>query len=89
MEIKVKTEILEKQKKNLLEEYDYEEKIRHLSLKKRIEWFVENKKYMGQNAKWDAFYDIVEDYDISNSDALIERINKVIRANMKKDVDTK
>jgi hypothetical protein len=71
-------EVLEKQRKNLLEELDYEEKIRVLNLNKRIEWFVDNKRAMGQCEKWEAFYDIVEDYDI-DVDVLKKRINNVIR----------
>ena len=77
------TEVLEKQRKSLLEDIDYEEKIRILNLNKRIEWFVDNKKLMPQNEKWDAFYDIIEDYDI-DKDVLIKRINNVIR---KKDMN--
>ena len=76
-------EVLEKQRKSLLEDIDYEEKIRILNLNKRIEWFVDNKKLMSQNEKWDAFYDIIEDYDI-DKDVLIKRINNVIR---KKDMN--
>lgn len=72
------TEVLEKQRKSLLEDIDYEEKIRILNLNKRIEWFVDNKPIMSQNEKWDAFYDIVEDYDV-NKDVLLKRINNVIR----------
>ena len=72
------TKVLEKQRKSLLEDIDYEEKIRILNLNKRIEWFVDNKPIMPQNEKWDAFYDIVEDYDI-DKDVLIKRINNVIR----------
>jgi hypothetical protein len=72
------TEVLEKLRKSLLEDIDYEEKIRILNLNKRIEWFVDNKHIMSQNEKWDAFYDIVEDYDI-DKDVLIKRINNVIR----------
>lgn len=72
------TEVLEKQRKSLLEEIDYEEKIRVLNLNKRIEWFVDNKKQMSQNEKWDAFYDIQDDYDI-DVDVLKKRINNVIR----------
>jgi hypothetical protein len=71
-------EVLEKQRKNLLEELDYEDKIRVLNLNKRIEWFVDNKMQMSQNEKWEAFYDIQEDYDI-NVDVLKKRINNVIR----------
>ena len=41
-------EVLEKGQKTLLEDYDYEQKVRHMSLKKRIEWFVDNKKQMSQ-----------------------------------------
>jgi hypothetical protein len=72
------TKVLEKQRKSLLEDIDYEEKIRILNLNKRIEWFVDNKPIMSQNEKWDAFYDIIEDYDI-DKDVLIKRINNVIR----------
>lgn len=72
------TQVLEKKTKSLLEEIDYEEKIRVLNLNKRIEWFVDNKKSMGQSDKWEAFYDIHEDYDI-NVDILKKRINNVIR----------
>jgi hypothetical protein len=72
------TEVLEKLRKSLLEDIDYEEKIRVLNLNKRIEWFVDNKPIMSQNEKWDAFYDIVEDYDV-NKDVLLKRINNVIR----------
>lgn len=70
--------VLEKQTKSLLEELDYEEKIRVLNLNKRIEWFVENKRSMGQSDKWEAFYDIVEDYDI-DVDVLKKRVNNIIR----------
>lgn len=72
-------EVIEKNQKTLLEDFDYAEKVRHLNLRKRIEWFIVNKKQMTQCEKWDAFYDIMEDYDIGDRDALIERINKVIR----------
>ena len=72
-------EVLEKGQKTLLEDYDYEQKVRHMSLKKRIEWFVDNKKQMSQCEKWDAFFDIMDDFDLSDQGALIERINKVIR----------
>lgn len=72
------TKVLEKQKKGLLEDHDYEDKIRVLNLNKRIEWFVDNKRAMGQCEKWEAFYDIVEDYDIV-VDVLKKRINNVIR----------
>jgi hypothetical protein len=70
--------VIEKQKKSLLEDIDYEEKIRVLNLNKRIEWFVDNKVSMSQNEKWEAFYDIVEDYDI-DVDVLKKRVNNVIR----------
>lgn len=70
--------VLEKQRKSLLEEIDYEEKIRVLNLNKRIEWFVDNKRAMGQCEKWEAFYDIHDDYDI-DVDVLKKRINNVIR----------
>jgi hypothetical protein len=72
------TKVLEKQTKSLLEEIDYEEKIRVLNLNKRIEWFVENKGSMGQSDKWEAFYDIQEDYDV-DVDVLKKRINSLIR----------
>lgn len=73
------TEVLERKRKNLLEAHDYEEKVRVLNLSKRIEWFVENKKFMSQNEKWSAFFDIVEDYDILDEDVLKKRINNLIR----------
>lgn len=72
------TQTIEKQRKSLLEEIDYEEKIRVLNLNKRIEWFVDNKPLMSQNEKWDAFYDIHEDYEI-DVEVLKKRINNVIR----------
>ena len=71
-------EVFEKQKKSLLQDIDYEEKIRILNLNKRIEWFVDNKRSMGQCEKWEAFYDIIEDYDI-DIDVLKKRINSLIR----------
>ena len=70
--------ILEKQKKSLLEDYDYEEKVRILTLKKRIEWFVDNKSKMSQNEKWDAFRDMYDDYD-TDWNRLIDMTNSVIR----------
>jgi hypothetical protein len=72
------TEVIERQKKSLLEDFDYEQKIRMLTLKKRIEWFVENKPNMSQNEKWDAFRDMHDDYEIDWS-RLIEMVNSVIR----------
>lgn len=72
------TQVIEKQKKSLLEEYDYEEKVRVLTLKKRIDWFVDNKSSMGQSEKWEAFYDIHEDYNVG-TDVLKRMINAVIR----------
>lgn len=72
------TEVIERQKKSLLEDFDYEQKIRMLTLKKRIEWFVENKPNMSQNEKWDAFRDMYDDYEIDWS-RLIEMVNSVIR----------
>lgn len=72
------TELLEKRTKSLLEEYDYEEKVRVLTLKKRIDWFVENKKNMSQVEKWEAFDDIFEDYSVARP-RLIEMINAAIR----------
>ena len=75
-----------KKKKSLLEEIDYEEKVRQLSLKTRIEWFVQNKKNMGQCEKWEAFDDIMEDYELNDRDMLIERINRIIRKIKKEDV---
>ena len=71
-------EVLEKQRRRIIEELEYEEKVRVLSLSKRIEWFVDNKRSMSQNTKWEAFNDIVEDYDI-DADALKKRINNLIR----------
>lgn len=69
----------EKEKtKTLLEDHDYEEKIRHMNFKKRIEWFVDNKHLMGQNDKWEAFYDICSDYDV-DSNKLLNTINGLIR----------
>jgi hypothetical protein len=72
------TEVIEKKKKSLLEEHDYEEKVRVLNLNKRVEWFVDNKKQMSRNEKWDAFYDIVEDFEV-DSKLLMQRINNLIR----------
>lgn len=69
---------IEKVKRSLLEEHDYEEKVRVLNLNKRIEWFVDNKRQMSQNEKWEAFYDICSDYDI-NSETLKKRVNNLIR----------
>lgn len=71
-------ETIEKQKKSLLEDIDYEEKIRVLNLNKRIEWFVDNKRSMDSCDKWEAFYDIQDDYDI-DVDVLKKRINNLIR----------
>ena len=69
----------EKEKsKNLLEDHDYEEKIRHMNFKKRIEWFVDNKHLLGQNDKWEAFYDICDDYDVADK-TLLNTINALIR----------
>lgn len=64
--------------KNLLEEHDYQEKVRHMKFKTRIEWFIDNKFKMSQNEKWDAFYDIAEDYAI-DINKLLNTINKRIR----------
>jgi hypothetical protein len=72
------TEVIEKKKKSLLEEHDYEEKVRVLNLNKRVEWFVDNKKQMSRNEKWDAFHDIVEDFEV-DSKLLMQRINNLIR----------
>jgi hypothetical protein len=72
------TKVIEKKKKSLLEEHDYEEKVRVLNLNKRVEWFVDNKKQMSRNEKWDAFYDIVEDFEV-DSKLLMQRINNLIR----------
>lgn len=71
-------EVIEKQKKSLLEDYDYEEKVRMLTLKKRIDWFVDNKPSMSQNEKWDAFRDMYEDYE-TDWFRLIDMVNSVIR----------
>lgn len=72
------TDILEKKKKSLLEDYDYEEKVRVLSLKKRIDWFIDNKSSMTQGEKWDAFRDMYHDYNVEWS-RLIEMVNVRIR----------
>lgn len=72
------TEVIEKKKKSLLEEHDYEEKVRVLNLNKRVEWFVDNKKQMSRNEKWDAFHDIVEDFEV-DSKLLMQRVNNLIR----------
>ncbi len=72
------TKVIEKKKKSLLEEHDYEEKVRVLNLNKRVEWFVDNKKQMSRNEKWDAFYDIVEDFEV-DSKLLMQRVNNLIR----------
>jgi len=72
------TKVIEKKKKSLLEEHDYEEKVRVLNLNKRVEWFVDNKKQMSRNEKWDAFHDIVEDFEV-DSKLLMQRINNLIR----------
>lgn len=72
------TKILEKQKKSLLEEYDYEQKIRILTLNKRIAWFVSNKKQMSQNEKWEAVDDMCDDY-ATNRKQLVNMINFEIR----------
>lgn len=72
------TQVIEKRKKSLLEEHDYEEKVRVLNLNKRVEWFVDNKRQMSQNEKWDAFHDIVEDFEINKS-LLMQRVNNLIR----------
>ena len=73
-------EVIEyKQKKSLLEDHDYEEKVRVLNLNKRFAWFIENKKFMSQNEKWDAFYDICEDFDVYTKDRLMQMINNTIR----------
>jgi hypothetical protein len=70
--------LLEKKRKSLLEDYDYEEKVRILTLKKRIEWFVDNKSKMTQNEKWDAFRDMYDDYD-TDWNRLIDMTNSIIR----------
>ncbi len=72
------TKVLEKPKKSLLEDVDYEEKVRVLNLNKRVEWFIDNKKHMSQNEKWEAFYDIVEDFEV-DINLLMQRINNLIR----------
>lgn len=65
--------------KGILEEYDYEQKIRVLSFNDRVDWFIDNKKFMTINEKWDAFYDICEDYDDYSSGRIMQIINMVIR----------
>lgn len=64
--------------KTLLEEHDYEEKVRHMNFKTRVEWFIDNKYSMRSVEKWQAFYDIADDYDV-DSDRLLKTINKRIR----------
>ena len=44
-------EVIEKNQKTLLEDFDYAEKVRHLNLRKRVEWFIVNKKQMTQCEK--------------------------------------
>lgn len=74
------TKVIEKQRpRNLLEDHDYEEKVRILTLNKRIEWFIENKPHMGQNEKWDAFYHICDDFGGYTEDRLMQMINNTIR----------
>lgn len=68
-----------KRKKSLLEEHDYEEKVRVLNLNKRFAWFIDNKPKMSRNEKWDAFYDICEDFDMYTKDRLMQMINNTIR----------
>jgi hypothetical protein len=72
------TELLEKREKSLLEEYDYEQKVRLMSLKKRIDWFINNKPQMSQCEKWEAFQDMYDDYDI-DWDRLLQMVNSEIR----------
>jgi hypothetical protein len=71
-------EILEVRNKSLLEDYDYEQKVRLMSLKKRIDWFITNKPQMSQNEKWDAFHDMQDDYEIYK-DRLLQMVNNEIR----------
>ena len=81
-------EILESTKgKSLLEDYDYEEKIRTLDLNERISWFVENKPNMSQAEKWEAFDDIMKDHDFNyyTKDKLVAMINRKIRKNGKEE----
>ena len=68
--------------KNLLGDHDYEEKIRHMNFKKRIEWFIDNKHVLSQNDKWEAFHDICFDYDVDKQ-KLLNTINALIRKNGK------
>lgn len=72
------TKVLEKQKKSLLEDYDYEQKVRLLSLRKRIDWFIDNKPQMSQCEKWEAFQDMYDDYDVEWN-RLIDMVNIQIR----------
>ena len=72
------TEVIEKRKKSLLEEYDYEQKVRLMSLKKRIDWFITNKPQMSQNEKWEAFQDMCDDYEVDR-DRLLQMVNNEIR----------
>lgn len=72
------TAVIEKRKKSLLEEYDYEQKVRLMSLKKRIDWFITNKPQMSQNEKWEAFQDMYDDYEVDR-DRLLQMVNNEIR----------
>lgn len=67
-----------KRKKNLLEDFDYENKIRVMKFNERIRWFVENKPTMSQSSKWEAFYDICEDYGHTEN-FILEAVNRQIR----------
>jgi hypothetical protein len=71
--------IVEKKSRNILEDYDYEVKVRVLTLNKRIDWFIENKPYMSINEKWDAFYHICDDFEGYTEDRLMQMINNNIR----------
>lgn len=75
--------LVKETKKNLLEAHDYDEKIRHLTLRKRMQWFIDNKPNMSQNEKWDAFNDMYQDHDVDYS-TLIKRVNALIRSNKSK-----
>ena len=66
-------------KMSIIEDHDYEDKVRVLSFHSRITWFVENKKHMGINEKWDAFYHICDDFPGYTEKRVMDLINIRIR----------
>jgi len=75
----IDTKIEMKTPRSILEDYDYEQKVRVMTLNRRIDWFIDNKRFMGQNEKWDAFYHICDDYQGYDSKRLMQMINNSIR----------